>query len=267
MIVDVFEYHNEIEMLKARAYELDGLVDMHVAVEGNMTKSGRPRKYALKGDEIPNLRVVQVDLTDVSDVTLDYDINKTIQRPGYTPSVYKYADNWKRDRKQREGVGLTISALPDDAIILYGDVDEIPRRSVVEAFDSPVVGLLRQECLIYDLQWTGGQIWEGTTIGTKAAYGDASFAQVREVRAQKYPHIVDAGWHLTWFGGRRAVLAKVKVNAHGEMAEDLDVLTEQYDKHIWPGGTIQLWKYGGDVPRYVEDGLQPAVWDDREAKK
>jgi hypothetical protein len=101
MIVDVFEFHNEFEMLKCRAHELDGLVDMHIAVEGNMTKSGHPREYVLKGDEIPDLRVVRVDLTDISDVTLGYDVDKSIQRPGYTPEVYPYADNWKRDWKHR----------------------------------------------------------------------------------------------------------------------------------------------------------------------
>jgi hypothetical protein len=135
---------------------------------------------------------------------------------------------------------------------------------VVESFDSPVVGVMSMHSLNYSLRWTGGP-WKGTTIGTNAAYGDASFAQIRAGK-DKYSVIEDAGWHLSWFGGKEAVFAKVQANAHGEMAEDLDVLARQYDEHIWPGGTVQLWKYGGDMPRYVQEGLAPSTWGYRKPR-
>jgi len=256
--VDVFQFNTEIEMLQCRAQELEGLVDMHVAIEANLTKQGDPRDFVLQGDEIPNLEVIQVDLTDISDVVLGYDIDATIQRPGYHPGAYPYADNWKRDWKQRDGVNDLIAGLPDDAIILYGDVDEIPRREVVEGFDSPVVGVLNMDLLIYSLRWSGGE-WLGTTIGTKERYGDSTFAQARADRGS-YPVIDMGGWHLTWFGGRKAVQAKAKANAHSEIAEDLTALDKQYANHIWPGGEVQLWKYERDVPRYVESGNAPTIW-------
>lgn len=258
MRIDVFQFHNELEMLRCRAHELDGLVDQHIAVEANRTKSGRRRKYALRGDEVPNLTVVRADVSDVSDVTLGYDVHKAVQRPGYTPVFYPYAENWERDWKQREAVRPLIDDLPDDAVILYGDIDEIPRRSIVEAFDSPVVGLMRMRLLLYGTGWTGGT-WDGTTIGTKEAYHGASFAQARAGRGG-YPAIEEAGWHLSWFGGREAVFEKVQANAHAELTEDLEALDRQYDERIWPGGTVKLWRYEGDLPKYVEDGLAPEVW-------
>lgn len=262
MRVDIFQYNNELEMLKCRAHELEGLVDLHVAIEGNMTKSGKRRKYRLKGDEVPNLHVIKADLRDVSGVVLGYDIDAAIQRPGYHPSSYPYADNWKRDWKQREAADPFVEGLADEDIIIYGDVDEIPRREVIEAFDYPVAGVLIQQNLFYGTRWTGGT-WPGTTIGTKASYRGASLAEVRTDRA-KYPAIDDAGWHLTWFGGRTAVFTKVQANAHGEMTEDLDALKRQYEERIWPGGTVQLWEWKGDLPRYVTDGLAPEAWRDPE---
>lgn len=261
MIVDVFLFHDEFDMLRCRGYELEGVVDMHIAVEGSRTMSGEEREFRLTGDEIPNLHVIQADLSDVSDIELPYrDVARSLmikQRPG---EEYPYVDNWKRDWKQRLAADEMVAGLPAGTTVMYGDVDEIPKRDRVEAFAElgSSVYTLGQALLIYGTGWSVPHAWSGTVIGPKEAHL-AGFSRARQLRGS-FPHLEDGGWHLSWFGGRQAVVDKVKVFAHGEMAEDIDRVISDYDQRIWPGSDAPLTPYEGELPRWVQDGFAPTEW-------
>lgn len=248
-VVDVFMFNDEFDMLDCRAYELDGLVDVHIAIEGNLTMSGQPKPFRLaKGEyrymDDSRLQVVHADLSDIATVT-----GSTHGAPGM------YMDYWKRDWLQRSAATDALADISDDAIIIYGDVDEIPRRAAVEEFDGPPQRMI-QELLIYSVRWSGGK-WGGSVIGKKSAL--ATYPEVRRAR-ESYPMLHDGGWHLTWFGGQEAVVAKAKMFAHGELAEDIDKLRQQYHDRRWPGEGRRLEPFFGPWPIFVEDGLSPGVW-------
>lgn len=249
MIVDVFMFNDEFDHLKCRLYELEGVVDEFIAIEGNRTMSGRPKPYRLSdsGYTNPSLDIIRADISDTSDL-------RNLP-PGSLWNGAKYAEYWRRDWMQRGAATAYLEDRPDDTIVLFGDLDEIPRRSKVAGFRGSPQRMM-MEHLIYSTKWHSG-CWTGTVIGQK---GDLkTFPEVR-TRRDYFPMLHDGGWHLAWLGGEEACVDKVNVFAHGELAEDIDQVRQRFRDKIRPGTGEPLTPYDGDLPGWVRDGHAPDVW-------
>ena len=131
MTTDVVMFLDDFDMLDCRIYELEGVVDRFIVIEGDHTFSGIPKPYHLPESGYPGITVVRVELGDVSMIRH--------QEMGWvTPST---EDNWKREEKQREAARSILASLPPDEVVIYGDLDEIPRREVIKAFDGAPASL------------------------------------------------------------------------------------------------------------------------------
>jgi beta-1,4-mannosyl-glycoprotein beta-1,4-N-acetylglucosaminyltransferase len=249
MIIDVFLYNDEIDHLRCRMYELDGVVDRHIAIEGNRTMSGKQKPYYLSDmdqmDRISKVEVVRADLTDLSDAP---DQRGPWVQPGTE-------EHWRRDWKQRNAVMPLLKGLHDDDVIIFSDVDEIPKREVVlDWTGNPNV--LGMHLLIFSMRLASSEQWMGSVIGRKRDLG--SFAEVRNTR-WSFPTLPNAGWHLTWFGGPRAIEKKANQFAHGEMADMAEKLKRYPVERKRPaGGDLDM--YDGVVPAWVGDGNAPDSW-------
>jgi hypothetical protein len=248
MIVDVFMFNDEFFHLECRMYELKGVVDRFVAVEGNRTMQGAQKPYHLEGKEAKyrkdGLDVVRADLTWLDDVPE--------QKGPWVKSGQQ--DTWKRDWKQRNA--FKTDDYPEDTIFIFSDVDEIPKRATVEGF-SGNARVLMQQHLIYSVKYTTTDPWAGPVMGTRAEV--KTFARARNER-WKFPALPDGGWHLGWFGGELAIQKKAREFAHGEMAPYAKEVAEKYPReHIRPAGGL-LEPYGGTLPTWVEDGHAPNSW-------
>ena len=122
MVVDVFPFFREFDLLELRLAVLDSIVDRFVIVEGTRTFSGQPKP--LWFDEhrdryakwLPKIRHVVVD--DGPD----------------------FRDPWLYENHQRNAGARGLGDLPDDAQLIVSDRDEIPNPdAVARAFGLPGV--------------------------------------------------------------------------------------------------------------------------------
>jgi hypothetical protein len=249
VIVDVFLFNDEFDILECRLRQLDDVVDRFIVIEGNKTLAGDPKPFRLfeKRPDSSKVEIIGAKLDDLGDVP-----------PQQQAWVAKgYEDYWKRDWKQRNAAKHITDALPDDAVVMYGDVDEIPRSEPVRDFDGPKSRLMMRTLIYSTKWWSGHDDWTGTIIGRKREMD--SFPLAHRSRNHN-PMIPDAGWHMTWFGGEEAVVDKVQMFAHGELAEDIDEVRRKYRERIRPGINAKLVPYDGDLPAWVEEGHAPDSW-------
>lgn len=237
MIVDVFMFDDEFDMLDCRLYQLDGVVDKYIAIEADHTVSGIPKPYHLTENlnrypDVP-IEVVRVELG------------------GVTP------DSWKRDARQRDAASELIADLPGDALMIYGDLDEMPRPEILKIFDGWPSCLVMTH-LIYSAALYHPIPWYGPVIGPRRLLGGNNATRVDRV---SFRHIYNAGWHLSWFGTPEDRIRKMRHFAHRELQEPVgDRVGSEYPaqhKHV-DGSNLLTWS--GDVPRWIADGLAPLHW-------
>lgn len=251
MIVDVFPFNEEFDHLKCRMYELDGLADRHIAIEADQTFTGKPKPYRLSRQawRYPKLEVVRVHIGD------DHP-TETWHKPWMTPETARF---WWKERIQRGGASWLLSALPDDTVFLFGDVDEIPRRSTIESFDG-AASVLVMAHLVYSVR-NRLDPWAGTVIGRKSDIG-SDFHSIRENRWH-YRSVGEAGWHLSWFGGPEKRERKFSNSCHQELGVAGRLTEELPAKGLHVDGQTPLQPYEGDLPRWVVDGHAPSTWMSR----
>lgn len=257
MTTDVFMFLDDFDMLACRVYELDPVVDRFIAIEGDFTFSGTPKPYHLseaveRGElRIPKLEVVRAELGDISMIRAQH-------MEWVTPET---EDNWKREEKQREAALVTLAALPRDEIVLYGDLDEIPRREVVAGFAGPPSALWMYY-LVYSVQHRHPNPWCGTVIGRRSDMGSSPIT-MRLMRGM-LPAIPDAGWHLGWFGDPETRMRKLHAHSHQELAAETgDGLAEDYPSqllHVNNGVRLIDHDPSHGLPRWVGEGRGPAIW-------
>lgn len=256
MIVDVFMFDDEFDMLECRLYELRGIVDLFVAVEADHTFTGIPKPYHLSSElkRFPDapIQVIQAATGDVGDID---DAYLEISAPWCYQKTHEY---WRREVKQRDAAEPLLRDLPKDTLVLIGDLDEIPRRSVVKDFSGPPA-IMRMAHLVYSTAWLHPQAWFGTGIGTIGEFGTRP-SVVRARRGTDYRLLFHAGWHMSWFGSPERRVAKLAHSAHQEwdfVGEQIGTDYPAAGKHL--NGT-PLIKRDGDAPAWVMDGYAPLSW-------
>lgn len=237
MIVDVVLFDDEFDVLDCRLNELRGVVDRFILCEANAAFSGVPKPYHLTAadDRYPDVTIVRAD-------TLDATGHRTRSMPWIRDDTTEF---WWREDAQRNAARSLVAALPGDTIVMYGDLDEIPRRSVVERFRGDP-RLLMMTHLVYSTRQYKTDPWPGTVIGRRTDLGD-DVLRVRDHRLS-YAKIHDAGWHLSWFGGEERWNRKLAHTAHQELAgADLAATMIHVD------GVTALEPYTGDLPSWVAE--------------
>ena len=205
-IVDTFMFNDEADMLECRLREIGDLVDHVVLVEADVTHSNQPKAY---------------HYADHADRFAEWaDKITVVQATGLPDSP----DPWTREHAQREWVfgGLARLDLDDDAIILHGDVDEIPRPLQLRNIRPKDFVVFGQRFHPFAVDWVHPEMWRGTVaarLSKVTALG--SFAAMRHLRftAACPLHMMDAGWHFSWVGGHDYTVAKLTAFAHSEIVE------------------------------------------------
>ncbi len=255
MIVDVFMFNDEFDMLDCRLYELAGVVDRFIAIEADHTFSGLEKPYHLTeraADYADRpLEIVRARTGDVS--------RQRIPITKYVTA--RTVDAWKRETKQRDAAQPLLADLPKDAVIIYGDLDEIPRSDVVANIDGRPEALWMY-LLMYSVKYRHPFPWCGGVIGQRMHVG--TLADVpRYSRGQITTH-PDAGWHLSWFGTPEARVKKLHDFAHIELVPIVgDKIGFEYPsrrQHVEGKATLIDMDPALGLPRWVEEGLAPAVW-------
>jgi beta-1,4-mannosyl-glycoprotein beta-1,4-N-acetylglucosaminyltransferase len=220
MIVDTFMFYNELDILELRLMVLDEYVDKFVLVEAEVNHVGGPKELFFQKNR------------DRFTKWLDK-IEHVIVRADEAP---KEESPWSREKYQRECISKGVDRLevPDDALIMISDVDEIPDMRVVQWERMPhVVISVHMWMYHYNLEFLfTGEPWYGTVITNAALFKRYGPNYFRDNR-WKFPVFQFAGWHLSSFGDEKHVLNKMRTFAHA--------LDNNNHKHLQTEENIRQW--------------------------
>lgn len=249
MIYDCFIFFNELDILEIRLEELYPVVDRFVIVEGSHTFQGQPKSHFIEDrwEDHPLFEKYGDKITGLWGADLSGNMT-----------------SWEREYKQRNYIGrvLRVFDIKDDDIVLLSDVDEIPRRRIIENIDPQPVSSLSMDMYYYSLNVASGQDW----FAPKAArWSYAKTLNMQGLRTLDPPPniLYDAGWHFSYLGDANHIAEKFKAFAHTELnrpdTTNPDVLTERMSR------LGDLWGDGHTYERVEIDETWPeAVKADRE---
>jgi hypothetical protein len=253
----IFGSQADLDMLECRLTELDKNCYRFVISESGLDPHGRPKprwlrenweRYAPWHD-----RIIYVDATGaMTGVPPD---------PGVSGTYWPYED------AQRTAIGQGLAGLGPDDILGHGDVDEIPKPAAFR-LDMSEPWVLGAQHHAYALEWLCEDGWRSYTV-MRAAQAPADVLKCRHAmnhlgRAGRIAD--DTMWHLSWFGGIEAQVAKFPVTVHAmdiprEVAEAAASGRLVRDGWHWQGEWRKLKPYKGtDFPRWVREGNEPACW-------
>lgn len=233
MIVDTFQFFNELDILELRLKNLDPYVDLFVLSESPVTHAGNPKPLFFEENKerfskwLPKIRHI---------------ICPPCEGTGL----------WDREKHQRECVLLGMEDVPDDATVMISDVDEIPdmkRVIQLEPTKTQSVHMYMFE-FSFDYMFTG-EPWFGTVVTNAKAFKKLRPNFFRDNR-WKFPYISYAGWHCSSFGDADHVWHKLQNYAHAADDKHKGQTIEEIKNYVLNGihadGTIKLIKRPMDIP-------------------
>lgn len=233
MIVDTFQFFNELDVLELRLKNLDPYVDIFVLAESNETHAGNPKP-------------------------LYYEMNK--ERFAHWAHKIRHvvcppcpgAGLWDREKHQRDCVLLGLDGVPDDATIMISDVDEIPDMTKLSQLDKTKTHSIHM-CMFefsFDYLFTG-EPWFGTVVTNAKAFRKLGPNFFRDNR-WKFPHVPYAGWHCSSFGDADHVWNKLRNYAHANdekhKGQTIEQIREYVTKGVHADGTMKLVPRPADLP-------------------
>ena len=233
-IYDCFPIFNEMDLLEIRLELMYGYVDHFIISECDYTFSGLKKPFYFEEnkerfskylDKI--IHIKHYDTDNYTDLVNTYDgrkreiyqniINRLNEMRDTAQTDYG-APHWCRDYLHKELTMMAMDVcLPDD-LILFGDLDEIPNPSKVK-FDGNTYLLNQKNMLYYVNIENSTETWFGTYICKFSEIMEESCMFTREKRFS-FEKIDNAGWHLTFMGGKERVIEKLKSYSHQEFNND-----------------------------------------------
>lgn len=213
MIVDCFTFFNELDMLECRLEYLYDKVDRFVLVEADITHSGKskPFYFDLNKDRYSKY------LSKITHIKLEIDPTEY----DWTHDLSKNFNNasWQVENRQRNGILEGIKDLPDNAVIMVSDLDEIPNRDAipraVRILEQRLAVSLETRQFYYNLGQCLVEPWPATVVVKKQILNRVSPQQLRDAKNGNLL-IKKGGWHLTYFGSVDAIRNKIMNFAHQE---------------------------------------------------
>jgi beta-1,4-mannosyl-glycoprotein beta-1,4-N-acetylglucosaminyltransferase len=207
MIVDCFTFHNEVDFIIKRMIYLNPVVDKFVIVESTYTHRGEPKELFFQMNK------------DKFDVWKDKIIHIILD------IVPPDSNPWTMENLQRNYILKGLETIPDDAIIMISDADEVPKTDIIKKLPSSLDTIsLHMITFNYSIEYFQTfEKWFGTVISTKKNVVDKTPQYFRDNR-WKFPHVEFGGWHFSSFGD-----AKFLANKLRSCAECYD---EGFDEHM-----------------------------------
>lgn len=216
-VIDAFLYFNEKSLLSVRLDYLDSAVDEFWICESTVDFAGKSRKpeleTLLKGEGFERFeRKVRLVLHSPNLSSLKFQLRKLLGRNL----------GWLIQNDQRNYFGREILKHSGacNATILFGDLDEIPDKSLIPHLIGHNKPISLQQTLYYgSLLHKTVVDWRGTVCITPDTIRLLGLSKIRGSREQ-FPFLASAGWHFSYFGG--STLIREKINAIS-VSENLSV--------------------------------------------
>jgi beta-1,4-mannosyl-glycoprotein beta-1,4-N-acetylglucosaminyltransferase len=225
-VFDCFPFFNELDLLEIRLHELSDVVDRFVLAESTVTFSGKPKPLLFA----ENRQRYAKFLDRIEHIVVD-DTPAAVRSP------------WDRRMHQSNSLARGLKDMNGDDIVIFSDVDEIPRASAVRA--APEYLTTRFDVLCFELRmynyFVNYESEERWLRSGPRAIRYRNLGRIEPLRKVKGPVpgivrnairglraavemgrpvqrtlIRDAGWHFTYLGGMEAIINKVKSYAGHE---------------------------------------------------
>lgn len=250
MIVDIFSYNGEADLLELRLNMLDKVVDEFIVCEGDETTSGYAKLRYFEQDKErfkPWLHKIKYFImapyTDVAMTAL------AEKQP--LPSEHW----WRREFIQKESMRFALTHLKGEDRVFIGDVDEIWNPDITY----PEGRLeLQQIVYAYSLDNRSSEFWTGTSVMSYNYIKEDTLDNLRaydDRRAyMKAPVLPNAGWHFTNMGGKEFIKRKIKSYAHQEFNQE--AILNNVEQNIkenkdYLGRNFTFTKDESELPSYL----------------
>lgn len=214
-VIDCCIYHNEREQLIWRMEELWDGVDEFLVVEGSHTFSGHQRTDFLKLNDFPAYRE---------------------KMRLHVAQVGNHAVTWAKEAAQRNAVWDVLQHEADDTLVMFSDVDELPKLDALEwiILDNPYnqIYALHQKTYYYYLNLLTDYAWQGTRIARIGCIRNDLDGSMQRLRTSSTASISEAGWHFSYLGGVNAIQTKLASFSHQEYNTEVINNAENIRAHL-----------------------------------
>lgn len=236
MVIDLFYFNNELDMLEIRLNILNDVVDKFVLIEAPLTFSGKPKPlYYLENKE----RFAKWNDKIIHHIAIETPELK--QQAYLSPNTGSGEHYWIREFIQKENAKDALSFCSDDDLVFISDVDEVWRPSIVHLMDMRAVYKPKQLPYLYYLNQRTDEDWHGWTGTIATQYKNIKNACVNHLRTDgmtPYTVIENGGWHFNSIGGQQQ---KRLAFSHPIYENDSE----------WKRREINLRKDEKDLPEYI----------------
>lgn len=252
MIVDVFPFFNEFEILNIRLKILNQHVDKFVIVEHDIDFNNQPKPFRLESkiDHLKSIYGNKIDYMKIhSDPMLDH--------------------KWAQEIHQKNNMSCALDLYPD-AYFLFGDLDEVPNP---DYFQEAIELYHKSGPCLFSLRWCISRWdivlerrWPGPVFGKKSdvlsAGGGRKFmcpggSKSMHWKKPTYPEIYPSGWHWSFFGDSTKIAEKLDAVLEGsKIRKKIKGVNEH---KILGAGELSnfLKKYCGEILESPPDNLYP----------
>jgi beta-1,4-mannosyl-glycoprotein beta-1,4-N-acetylglucosaminyltransferase len=224
MIVDVFPFFNELDLLDIRLHELWDVVDCFVLIEATRTYTGlsKPLYYDLVKERFANFNshIMHIIVQDMPMTKDEINHSLSLGDRSWLESNYQVEDVWVRERHQRnQARGILLKEFDPEDILIIEDADEMVRASILKDIEKIICegsNAVHQDLCSYYLNIRCTNMpWWGSKIIRNRFLNDHTVSEVRfHTKPRRF--IEDGGWHYNFFGGAEKIFNKIKAYAHIE---------------------------------------------------
>jgi beta-1,4-mannosyl-glycoprotein beta-1,4-N-acetylglucosaminyltransferase len=250
-VIDAFSFFNEKNLLKLRLEYLSPVVDYFIVSESNYTHSGKPKPYYLEQflDELPEeIRSKIIPLKYEPDIT-NFSVDGKVKEWDYGN------DHWRLEREQRNLITKKLTEFAESDLFILGDVDEIPRREIIEQMKKAELEpdfCMSGSCdlFYYNFETSCGKLWTGSIFTTVGFARGKDCDYLRSNRGS-FPPLPNAGWHFSYFGDAEQIRTKLESFAHQEYNQEKfkseEAIAKAIDskKNILDDQTFQFYPLSG----------------------
>lgn len=261
MVIDVFPFSNELDILEIRLNILDKFVDKFILIEAKFTHSGVEKELLFEKNKerfkkfLPKIEHIVIDNFDKAYSLDSYELYKLDL--GRAAMIKNNPEMWKRENYQREYAKEILKNYPKDAIVLINDVDEIPNLDLADfsTIDKEPFAFETNHYVYYLNGYTG----------VKIDFYSRAFlnGNLKSPHTQKYlpvkKVIKNSGWHFSSVGQLEDILnkyASVVPHTKDEIVLDFN-RARMFLRHRLSlsdtGYSFELVDIDNTFPKYIQD--------------
>jgi len=247
MVIDVFTFNGEYDMLEIRLNILDEYVDQFVIVEALTTFTGHPKPlYYLLNEERYAKWAHKIKHYLVDDEYTEEEIALAENSPNTGGAAH-----WVHEFLQKESIKKALTHLKDSDIVFIGDVDEIWDE---DKFHLDILAVIKLKLRVYTyyLNNKSNEEFWGTIVGRYKDIKDECLNHLRS-GGDKVEELL-CGWHFTNMGGVDEVRRKLN-DSYTEDSyntqEVQDKLEERFGKSDYIGRGFKFTVDESELPEWL----------------